>query len=601
MTDAGLNRPNSRASSWILSTLALIFCLAPTANAGGTLALSGSILGEVKSVAGVVEMGAKVLLYDRHDQLVRQVLTNEQGRFGFAALNPDIYSIRVTLASFVPAMRRNISVAAGTDSLLQINLSGIFSTVDILSSASHGTLMGDDWKWVLRASPSTRPILRFLPASSSSQESTSRPFSDMFSQTEGIVRVSAGDSDAFSGGSEQDLGTAFALATSIYGKSRLQFSGNLGYATNSAMPAAGFSTTFSRTSDSGSNPEITLSMRQMYLPGRGDSVPVLRTAKMGVFDHLDLGDRLHLEYGFNYESVTFLDHLNYVSPFARATYELGAHDSLRVAFSSGTEPGQLLARNVESADTLNQDLAELAMAPRVSLNDSHTRVERRESFEATYQHVAGSRTYSAGAYHEAVSNAAFLLSGPSDFLPASQLLAELGSSSQVFNAGSYQRTGYSASVAQALGEHSDLSMAVGRSGALLAGAGSAADANALRGDIRTVQRAWLTARVSHTLPGTGTRVITSYGYTDFHTLMPSYLSMTAPSNMGANQDTGWNVYIRQPLPALPGMFGSFGRFEATAELRNLLAQGYLPVVVNDQRAVLTNAPRAVRGGLSFIF
>jgi hypothetical protein len=160
------------------------------AQAGGSLALSGGIVGEVKSVAGIVEMGAKVLLYDRHDQLVRQVLTDEQGRFGFAALTPDIYSIRVTLASFVPAMRRNISVAAGTENLLQINLSGIFSTVDILASGTRGTLMGDDWKWVLRASPSTRPILRFLPAAASSNSSSSsRPFSDMFSQTEGIVKV----------------------------------------------------------------------------------------------------------------------------------------------------------------------------------------------------------------------------------------------------------------------------------------------------------------------------------------------------------------------------------------------------------------------------
>src|SRR5271154_5524717 len=139
MTVAGTNR---RTNSWILSTLAGMFCLAPLANAGGTLALAGSIMGEVKSVAGVVEMGAKVMLYDRHDQMVRQVLTNEQGRFAFAALAPDVYSIRVTLASFVPALRRNISVAAGTDNLLQINLSGIFSTVDILSSAAHGTLMG---------------------------------------------------------------------------------------------------------------------------------------------------------------------------------------------------------------------------------------------------------------------------------------------------------------------------------------------------------------------------------------------------------------------------------------------------------------------------
>lgn len=590
-----------RTNSWMHGTLAAIFCLAPLAQAGGGLALSGSILGEVKNVSGVVEMGAKVLLYDRHDQLVRQVLTNEQGRFAFAALNPDIYSIRVTLASFVPAMRRNISVAAGTDSLLQINLSGIFSTVDILSSASHGTLMGDDWKWVLRASPSTRPILRLLPVSSSSQDSASRPFSDIFSQTEGIVKVSAGESDAFSGGNQQDLGTAFALATSIYGKSRLQLSGNLGYATNAALPAAGFRTTYSRTGDSGSNPEITVSMQQMYLPGRGDSIPLLRTASVGMFDRLDLADRLHLEYGFNYESVTFLDHLNYVSPFARATYDLGSHDSLRMAFSSGTQPEQLLSRNMESADTLSQELAALAMAPRVSLADAHARVERRESLEASYQHVSGSRTYSAGVYHESVSNAAFLLSGPADFLPASDLMAELGTSSDVFNAGNYHRTGFSAAVSQALGEHSDLAVAVGRGDALLAGAGSVPDAASLRGDIRTTQRSWLTARLAHTLPVTGTRVITSYGYTDFRTLMPSHVSMTEPSSMGANQDIGWNVSIRQPLPPLPGMFGSFGRFEATAELRNLLAQGYLPVMVNDQRAVLTNSPRAVRGGLSFIF
>jgi len=588
------------ASFRTLSTLAGVFCLSQAAWAGGPIPLYGSIAGEVKSVAGVVEMGAKVLLYDRHEQLVRQVLTNEMGRFGFAGLSPDVYSIRVTLASFVPALRRNISVAAGTEDLLQINLSGIFSTVDILSTAAHGTLMGDDWKWVLRASPSTRPILRFLPEYSSStpSSSSSGPFGSMFSETEGMLKVSAGDSDGL-GASQQDLGTAFALATSIYGKSRLQLSGNLGYATNSVMPAAGFSTTYSRTGDNGGgNPEITVSMRQMYLPdGRGEAGPALRTMRVGLFDHLDLGDRMHFEYGFNYESVSFLNHLNYLSPFARVTYDLGGQSWLRLAFSSGTEPGQLLARNMESADTLSQDLAALAMGPRVSLGDAHTDVERRESFEASYRHVSGSRTYSAGFYRESVSNAAFLLSGPVDFLPSSDLLTELGSSSQVFNAGSYQRMGYSGSVTQSLGEHFDVTMAAGRAGALLAGLNSMADADALRGEIKTVQRSWLSARVSKTLPVTGTRISSSYGYTDFRTLMPSHLSLTDQSN----QDSGWNIDIRQPLPALPGLFGSFGRFEASAELRNLLAQGYLPVVVNDQRAVLTNSPRAVRGGLSFIF
>jgi hypothetical protein len=124
-----------------------------------------------------------------------------------------------------------------------------------------------------------------------------------------------------------------------------------------------------------------------------------------------------------------------------------------------------------------------------------------------------------------------------------------------------------------------------------------ADADALRGTIHTVQRSWMTARVSRTLPVTGTRVSSSYGWTDFSTLMPAHVSLTDQ----LNQESGWNIDIRQPLPALPGLFGSFGRFEASAELRNLLAQGYLPVIVNDQRAVLTNSPRALRGGLAFIF
>jgi hypothetical protein len=64
------------------------------------------------------------------------------------------------------------------------------------------------------------------------------------------------------------------------------------------------------------------------------------------------------------------------------------------------------------------------------------------------------------------------------------------------------------------------------------------------------------------------------------------------------QETGLNLRLRQPIPALPGMPG---RLEATAELRNGLAEGYLPVTLNGQRVLLIQSPRALRGGLSFIF
>ena len=170
----------------------MLFCLAPSAHAGGPLPLSGSILGEVKSVAGVAEMGAKVLLYDRHEQIVRQALTNEQGRFGVrGAGSGRVLDSRDAGQFCAGDAAQYLASRPGTENLLQINLSGIFSTVDILSSAAHGTLMGDDWKWVLRASPSTRPILRFLPDAAeqfAGQQQRGSVLRSMFSQTEGILK-----------------------------------------------------------------------------------------------------------------------------------------------------------------------------------------------------------------------------------------------------------------------------------------------------------------------------------------------------------------------------------------------------------------------------
>src|SRR5579862_3354873 len=239
--------------------------MAPWAFAGSPPALSGGIYGQVKSATGITQMGATVLLFDHADQMIRRALTNEQGKFAFDQLSPELYSIRVTLASFVPAIRRNISVAAGSENLLQINMATLFSTVDLVASGpSRGTLMSDDWKWVLRSSQSTRPVLRLLPSTSAQTGSAG----SIFSNTTGLVKLSAGDGDSFaSGAGDQDLGTAFALATSLFGTSRIQLSGNVGYIGASAIPAAGLRTSYSRTDD-GSGPQVTLTVRQIYL-GQG--------------------------------------------------------------------------------------------------------------------------------------------------------------------------------------------------------------------------------------------------------------------------------------------------------------------------------------------
>jgi hypothetical protein len=57
--------------------------------------------------------------------------------------------------------------------------------------------------------------------------------------------------------------------------------------------------------------------------------------------------------------------------------------------------------------------------------------------------------------------------------------------------------------------------------------------------------------------------------------------------------------LKQPIP---GLFGMPGRLELSLDTHNMLAQGYLPLRTADgHQFLLIQSPRALRGGLSFIF
>ncbi len=109
-------------------------------------------------------MGATVLLFNRSERLILKTITNERGIFGFSLLTPDLYSVRVSLASFVPAMKQKIAVQPGMQSLLYVDLASVLSSIELVYVApGQGALMSDDWKWTLKASTATRPVLRLLP------------------------------------------------------------------------------------------------------------------------------------------------------------------------------------------------------------------------------------------------------------------------------------------------------------------------------------------------------------------------------------------------------------------------------------------------------
>src|ERR1700730_12521175 len=89
---------------------AALVLLSSSAIAATPPKLTGSIAGIVRDPAGVPQMGATVLLFDKYETLLLRALTNERGAFGFELLLPDFYSVRVSLASFMPVMRQKIGV-----------------------------------------------------------------------------------------------------------------------------------------------------------------------------------------------------------------------------------------------------------------------------------------------------------------------------------------------------------------------------------------------------------------------------------------------------------------------------------------------------------
>jgi hypothetical protein len=576
-------------------------CVAPAA---GPIKLSGVISGVVSDSMGIPQMGAIVLLYNRQDRVSGKVQTDDLGQFRFLGLFPDLYSVKVTLAAFVPALKKNILVQPGMRSVLNVNLNTLFSTIQLAyPSIDSGSLMSDDWKWVLRTASSTRPVLRF--ADPVAADPASSAHSSIFSDTRGILRVSAGDGPLVTGTSnEADLGTAFALATSLSGNSLLQVSGNVGYGSQTGVPTAAFRTSYSRDIAGGS-PEVSLTMRQLILPGRlgaaltgtDTALPMLRSMSAAFSDQTQITENVSLQYGFTLDSVSFVDRLNYFSPYARLSYKVGNNAEVDFAYSNGNGRPDLAGAASQDAD-LQRDLSTLGLFPRISLLDARPKIQRGEEYELTYSLKSRSRTYQVSAYRESVTNAALSLVAPAGMYSGGDILPDLFSDNSIFDAGDYHSVGYTAAVTQNVGDHLSGTVMFGSMGALTAQDRELVSnsPDELRSMIRSGRKQAATARVTATSPWTGTHLIASYQWTDSNRwAMPGHLYST----QAMGQVPGLNVYIRQPIPGL-----SFlpCRVEATADLSNMLAQGYLPLgMVNGQRVLLVETPRSFRGGLSFIF
>src|SRR5579859_3576905 len=182
-----------RSTGLLVAALSCLFAAPGVLRGAEPVKLSGAITGQVTNSTGTPQMGASVILYNRQDRVYERALTDDRGEFKFLGLFPDIYSLRITLASFVPAIKRNILVQPGMRSVMAVNLNTLFSSIQLAyPPVENGSLITDDWKWMLRTASPTRPVLRFAgDALAKTPPETSH--GSVFSDTRGMLQLSAGE------------------------------------------------------------------------------------------------------------------------------------------------------------------------------------------------------------------------------------------------------------------------------------------------------------------------------------------------------------------------------------------------------------------------
>jgi len=326
-------------------------------------------------------MGASVILLAADGRVLHRLLTNERGAFLMERLNAGRYNLRVTLSNFLPAFKENVLVEAGGQAFLSINLASLSDTLARLTGkGSTRPETDEDWKWVIRSSGATRPVLRLLPGSDSPvvTEAAYRK-ADYHAR----VEFQGGGGRTSSFGSEADFSTAFGYSQSLFHGATLLLGGNVGY--QSSAPATAFRSVLRRQRLDGTAPEISVTVRQVFLPdasfahilGRTDNLQSLST---GYQDEILIG-HLRLGFGGVYDSISFLDRLNTLSSYGRAAYQLAPGSEVRLSYYQGI-PRQAAAY---TADPLRGVTSDISLYPRLSVREGTPAVQRGRHIEAGFQ------------------------------------------------------------------------------------------------------------------------------------------------------------------------------------------------------------------------
>jgi hypothetical protein len=535
-----------------------------------------TISGYVRNAGGVPQMGVAVEVLGTAIQSLR-VFTDENGFFTAAGLAPGNYSVKVSAPAFLPTLREKINVRAGANVLLNLTLSTLFDAVQF--TPRRGGSESGDWDWVLR-STANRPILRLLPDGSPVLVTKASDTPDF----RGTLSFVAGpSSQGF--GSLSDMSTGFLLEKSLFSADTLRFRGDVGY--GEGLPNAVVRASFKHQMMNGSTPEVALTMRRLSTPDLGLRNADLQALALSTSDAMTLGDVFELKFGSELQSVQFMGKVNALRPFGSAAAHLSPNTVIEYRYSS-SRPNTRDEKGFESAPA---DLSETD--PRMSMAGYTAALEKAHHQEVAVSHREGETNMQVAVFTDRVVDPA--LTGVGEFSsPAGDVLPDVYSGTFTYRGRDFQVSGMRFVLERKLTSDVTATLDYGYGGTLGLDKDNIPLEQARR-DSTVRYRHAISGKLSGSAPKTKTRWMASYGWTGGRALTPVDMF-----NASAGQtDPFLDLFVRQPVPCM----GSLpGHMDVIVEVRNLLAQGYVPVIGQDGRTVyLVQSARAVRGGVAFSF
>jgi hypothetical protein len=543
---------------------------------------SGSISGYVRSAGGVPQMGAAVEVAGAAVRSLK-VFTDENGFFSAGGLLPGIYDVKVSAPSFLPYFRERVGLRAGSSAVVNITLNTLFETLQLTPARLPAD--PEDWKWVLRSSEN-RPILRILQDDPALAASTSS-LPEQGSQShvlKGTVSFLAGSqSDGF--GSTSDMTTGFSVEKSMLTTGTLALLGNVGY--NSGSPNAAVRASYSHHFDNGSDPQFAVTLRRVAAPDFYSHGDVLQALSLSSSDNITFADVVELHFGSELQTIQFMGRATAFRPFGTADIHLSPKTLLEYRFATARPDGRL-ERGFESASA---DLSE--SGPRVSVANYSSAIEKSRHQELSLSQRMGNTTLEIAAFTDRMSNPALTGVGlVSD--EGGQVLPNLDSGTFTYQGSNLDTRGMRIVLQRKLGSDLTATLDYGYGGVLSLN-GSDVNLQEARDSFSVRDRHSIAGKMAGTIPGTHTRWMASYRWTSG----PALTSVDAFNVSPGQTDPYLGFYLRQPIPGTSFMPC---HMDAIIDVRNLLAQGYVPLLGQDGRTVyLVQSARAIRGGVAFTF